>query len=118
MITILLQTQYKENYGDDVHPHWKFKGGEEYLFTCDIKLNEFLHKNASMVVDELLQYIEYSNQFAQEFVTGWEIVDSDYKTDFEKAQLEYEGEILYPAKRHDVDEFIKMCKEQLNAYDL
>jgi hypothetical protein len=31
-------------------------------------------------------------------VIGWEIVEDDYLTEFERDQLEFEGKIVYPVK--------------------
>lgn len=107
MVNILITTQYLENYGSADQPYWKFKGGEDYIFSCDIKMNEFLHKNCRVVVDSLLPHIEYKNEYTEEYMVGWEIVSSDYKTESEILQERYEGEILYPAKRYDVDAFLQ-----------
>jgi hypothetical protein len=104
---ILIQTQYMENYGDEKEPYWKYKGGEDYLFDCYIKMNEFLHKRGEMVVDMLRPYIESDGGYTKEYVIGWSFVHDDYQTDSERMQLKYDGEILYPAKRYDVDAFLQ-----------
>jgi hypothetical protein len=42
--------------------------------------------------------IEENNEYFRREVLGWNIVDNDYLTDFERAQLEYEGRITYKSK--------------------
>lgn len=112
LIHFRVSTQYRENYGTAEEPFWKFKGGEDYLFSTDIKGNEFLSKKLESVVwDILAPYIEYHNDYSSEEIIDWDIVEPHYQTDFEKSQLEMDGEILYPAKRYDVDEFIKQQRK-------
>ena len=40
---------------------------------------------------------ENSNYFRRDII-GWDIVDDDFMTEFEKSQLEYDGDIFFPAK--------------------
>jgi hypothetical protein len=42
--------------------------------------------------------IEENNDYFRCQIIGWDIVADDFMTEFEKSQLEYEGEIRYPAK--------------------
>jgi hypothetical protein len=46
----------------------------------------------------LRSQIECDNEFYREYILGWEVVANDYLTEFEKDQLEYEGQIRFPAK--------------------
>ena len=93
MAKLLIQTQTHENYGDDVNPHWKPKGGCDYV----VKKFKDLGK-VTEVVMALRGQIECDNEWYRESIIGWEIVADDYLTEFEKDQLEYEGKIRFPAK--------------------
>ena len=106
---ILIFTQYRENYGTEAEPYWKNKGGEEIIVEVDgFRFNdEFAGKKAQMIVDELTPKIEIDNAFQQEYVLGWEFVEDDYQSDFERSQLEYDGEILFPAKRVTYEELME-----------
>lgn len=104
-----IYTQYLENYGDADKPYWKNKGGEEYIidvpgFCFD---DEFAFKKGQMIVDELSSKIEYSNSASQEFIIGWGFVDDEYMTQEEEDQMEYEGRVVYPAKRLSYDELME-----------
>ena len=96
---ILVQTQTIENYGLDCEsdkPYWKFKGGEEYLVfgTSDRPANA-VALVAALCMNNSKAYKEYP--------IGYEIVDADHQTDFEKSQLDHEDEIKYPARRIHID---------------
>lgn len=110
---IFITTQYCENYGSADQPHWKYKGGDEYLFHVDgFKFNdEFARKNGEMIVDSLRDRIEYSGEMSKEYILDWEFVVDDYQTAYEKSQLELDGEIFHPAKRLDYDVFIDRTKD-------
>ena len=100
---ILVQTQYLENYGrhseDGKHEsgnaHWKFKGGDEWLvFGTTNPANAYALVAALVIVNSL---------YSKEFPIGWEEVDADYQTDFEKSQMEHEGVISHKARRIHID---------------
>lgn len=107
-----ITTQYRENYGTADEPYWKSKGGDEYIidvpgFNYD---HEMAFKKGQMIVDEMLPKIEYSNTFNEEYIIGWGFVPDDFKTSYELYQLEFEefnGEILYPAKRMSYNELME-----------
>jgi hypothetical protein len=42
--------------------------------------------------------IEYANEYATSTILGIEVVEDDYLTEFEQSQLDYEGQIRFPAK--------------------
>lgn len=105
-----ITTQYKENYGTPQEPYWKFKGHDEYLvdvpgFDFD---HEFAFKNGQMIVDELLTKIEHKTDYTEEYFIGWGFVPNDFQTEFERNQLEFDGEILYPAKRISYNELMEI----------
>jgi hypothetical protein len=92
MAKLLITTQTYENYGDVAQPHWKPKGGSDYVVK---KIN--VNKVTETVMG-LRSQIECDNEFYREYIIGWEIVANDYLTEFERSQLEYEGSIRFPAK--------------------
>ena len=92
MAKLLIQTQVLENYGDADKPHWKAKGGGDYVVKNFRKFNA-----ATEVVMALRGQIEQDNEFYREHIINFEVVTDDYLTEFERSQLEYEGKITYPA---------------------
>jgi len=93
MAKLLISTQVHENYGDADQPHWKAKGGNDFVIK---KFRDF--NRITEVVMALRSQIESDNEYFREHIIGWEVVANDYLTEFEKSQLEYEGKITYPAK--------------------
>lgn len=91
---ILITTQYRENYGTPEEPYWKFKGGEDYF----IEGVDPLKTAPGLLVEQVRGDIEYANPMSEEYILGWELVSDDYQTEFERSQLEYDGEIRYPAR--------------------
>ena len=92
MAKLLIVTQVLENYGSEVDPFWKAKGGSEYV------VKNFTAFNAvNATVQSVRHEIEIDNAFCSEYIVSWEVVADDYLTDFERSQLEYEGRIDFPA---------------------
>ena len=91
---ILITTQYRENYGTAEEPYWKFKGGSDY-FILDV---DPLKVAPGLLVEQVRGEIEYANPMSEEYILDWELVADDYMTEFERSQLEYDGEIRYPAR--------------------
>ena len=91
---ILIATQYCENYGSHDEPYWKFKGGSEYF----IEGVDPLKVAPGLLVDKVRGKIEYSNPMSEEYILDWELVADDYMTEFERDQLEFEGQVRFPAK--------------------
>ena len=90
MAKLLITTQVYENYGSADEPYWKPKGGCDYVV-----------KNFEGDMDDILSIcrrVECDNEFYREYLLDWKMVKNDYLTEFEKSQLEYDGQILYPAK--------------------
>ena len=71
MQTLVIQTQYKENYGDEQNPHWKFKGGTTYFVDdlTDQQVNKIVHGGIPTLTD----IIEYNNGMSEEYILDWEI---------------------------------------------
>lgn len=91
---LLITTQYRENYGTESDPYWKFKGGNDYV----IKNVDPLKTAPGLLVERVRGDIEYSGAMSEEYILDWELVADDYLTEFEQSQLEYDGEIRYPAE--------------------
>jgi len=94
---LLITTQVYENYGDADRPYWKPKGG------CDYVVKNFQGNRRPSVADSateavmaLRSQIEQDNEMFQEKIIDFRIVKDDYLTEFERSQLEYEGQITYP----------------------
>ena len=79
MQTLVINTQYRENYAahneDYKHgidePYWKFKGGSTYFVSdlTDAQVNKIIKKGIPTLPD----LIEYSNPASEEYVLDWEI---------------------------------------------
>ena len=104
MAKLLITTQVYENYawnedgsiGTGVEAYWKAKGGNDYVVK-NVDLN-----NIDAAVKSVFAQVEQANDYFTETVIGWEIVEDNYLTEFERSQLEYEGKIEYPAKELEV----------------
>jgi hypothetical protein len=94
MSKIYVMTQDYENYGSEDEPYWKPKGGSDYFIPNFTGTQE----QAIEVVNSMADKIEYSNEYATSTILGVEVVADDYMTEFEQSQLDYEGQIRYPAK--------------------
>jgi len=92
MAKLLISTQTLENYGSPEQPHWKAKGGVDYVVRNVTDFNA-----VQALVDQVTPEIEQANDMFQEWIITWEIVEDDFLTQFEKDQLEYEGSIQFPA---------------------
>ena len=100
MAKLLITTQVYENYGahdwdgvGECPQYWKAKGGSDYV----VKKFKDLNKVTETVM-ALRSQIECDNQGFRETIIGWEIVGDKYLTEFEQSQLDYEGQIRFPAK--------------------
>jgi hypothetical protein len=94
MAKLLITTQTYENYGSAAEPYWKPKGGSDYV----VKKFKGGEEAATMAVMGLRGQIECDNEGYREHILGWEIVGDKHLTEFEQSQLDYEGQIRYPAK--------------------
>jgi hypothetical protein len=97
---LLITTQLYENYGahdwdgkGSCPSYWKAKGGNDYVIK-DFRGGD---EAATRMVMAVRERIEESSDYYQETIIGWELVEDSYLTEFERSQLEYEGEIKYPA---------------------
>jgi hypothetical protein len=98
---LLITTQVYENYairedgsvGTGADAYWKAKGGSEYVVK-----NFKDAKRMTEVLMALRGKIETDNDYFREYIVNFEIVADDYLTEFERSQLEYDGEIAFPAR--------------------
>jgi hypothetical protein len=95
---LLITTQVYENYGahdwdgkGECPQYWKAKGGSDYV------VKKFKGDPTTAVM-ALRSQIEEDNQGYRETIIDYRLVKDDYLTEFEKDQLEYEGQIRFPAK--------------------
>jgi hypothetical protein len=108
--TYLVSTQTLENYGahdkdgrfSSGNAHWKFKGGNDYIITGVKKIQDAV----AFVAAKCSNSIGF-----KEFPVQWEEVSADYQTTSEKQQLEYDGRIIYPANRINVQEELNVKRE-------
>jgi hypothetical protein len=100
---IVIQTQYRENYGTSTEPYWKFKGGSEYKVMNTPDLSE---EEVTELVMSIRPKIEYSETFSEEYITDWFTAEEDYLSQFEKSQLEFDGEILYKEPTLNYEEIV------------
>ena len=81
MQTLVIHTQYRENYAahNDDYEHgvseayWKFKGGSTY-FVTDLTPGQ-INKIAQEGIPTLTKMIEYSSEAFEEYILDWEIRD-------------------------------------------
>jgi|TARA_R110001592_G_scaffold156680_2_gene387255 hypothetical protein len=69
--TLVIQTQYKENYGDEASPYWKFKGGSTYF------VNDLTEAQVARIEEDgipfLTTLIEYSNGMSEEYILDYQV---------------------------------------------
>jgi len=98
---LVIETQVYENYGahdwdgtGECPQYWKAKGGSDYV----IKNFKGGDESAIKAIFCLRNQIESDNEYSRENIISWNIVGNDYLTEFEQSQLDYEGQIRFPAK--------------------
>ena len=96
-------TQYMENYGahnwdgeGECPQYWKMKGGEDFFYPLGDA------GRSDEAIAELVEYfrpqIEWDDVGSRQYIIGYGVVADDFLTEFERSQLEYEGQIRYPAR--------------------
>jgi hypothetical protein len=98
MSKLLITTQVYENYGDTSNPHWKAKGGMDYVVKNLPWQTEEDFQQAIKIVVDVQPNIEQDNEYYRESVVGWRVVADDYLTEFELSQQKYDGVITYSPK--------------------
>ena len=105
-MNFLVSTQTLENYGAHSgsgrfaagESYWKFKSGTDYIISGVDRVQDAVAFVAALTTENSIGY--------KEFPCHWEEVAADYLTEFEQNQLDYEGEIQFPAQRIDVREYM------------
>ena len=109
MPRLIAFTQYNENYGDEENPYWKVEGGSKYV-VAQLEWNEAAQlgqEGMQKLVDEARSKVDYENPMFEEYIVDWELVEDH--TEYETQQLEYDGSIIYPARK------LSERKEAVNA---
>lgn len=99
---LVITTQVYENYawredgtiGTGDAAYWKAKGGDDYV----IRNFDPTRYAPGLVVESVRGRIESDSDYVREHIVDWSVVEDDYLTEFEQSQLEYDGQITYPAK--------------------
>ena len=98
MAKLVISTQVYENYGAHdwdgrgaCPQYWKAKGGEDYVVLA-VDVNR-----AREIAALATQQVNKSTDYVRESVIDWEVVGDDDLTQFERDQLEFDGQIRYPA---------------------
>lgn len=96
---LVICTQDYENYGDDVNQHWKPKGGSYYI-AAHITHNDIVKMGQKGLLNIVNKATEKmcNNECFREYIIDWELLEDDQLTRDEMLQLEYDGEITWPAK--------------------
>lgn len=97
-----INTQYMENYGahdwdgeGECPQYWKMKGGEDYFYQLGNATPSDQH--LAELVEVLRSRVEWSDQGSRSYIIGYGVVADDYRTEYERSQLEWDGSIAYPA---------------------
>ena len=104
MKTLMFYTQLAENYGSVEDPYWKMKGGWEYRVR---NVPSMLSRESIMTMLETF-IAEANSDMMFEHLMSYEFVEDDFMTDFERSQLEFEGEVLYPAQEVDYSDLVNI----------
>jgi len=67
---VVINTQYRENYGEPGSPHWKFKGGDVYVIPNTAVLTREER-------EELRNLIEYSNEMSEMYISSTHVLGDD-----------------------------------------
>jgi hypothetical protein len=102
---IVIQTQYRENYGTSTEPYWKSKGGSEYKVLNTPDLSE---EEVTELVMSLRSKIEYRETFSEEYITDWFTAPNTYLSWFEKSQLEFDGVINHKEPILNYEELVNV----------
>ena len=74
--TIIISTQYYENYGDSQRPHWKPKGGFQFKVVANDELIMYTHDLKAILTEmvaeqsndhEMFEYIEHEVHFTDPY---------------------------------------------------
>lgn len=94
---LVIDTQYRENYGDESAPYWKCKGGDTFI--VDEPFTSITPEQVTAMVEALRPTIEWDNPFSTTDIISWQVVPNDFISHDEQMQLEYDGRITDPSPR-------------------
>jgi hypothetical protein len=101
---VIFSTQAMENYGTEESPRWKGKGGDEYVVANPTLQDVVNMNNAGTWIDyirALTKAFESEHSCGNEYyeyILGWSLEEDNYKSEFERNQLKYEGKISFPMR--------------------
>lgn len=102
MSRLIIYTQVFENYAYEAGQpdHWKAKGGCEYsLVIPEGVVGQLTETEIETLFQTAVKAIEKNNRFYREHVIGQpEILQPGQLTESEQEQMDYYGEITYPAE--------------------
>lgn len=97
---IYITTQTCENYGSSDEPHWKFKGGVDYVVPFDGTVLYTMEDRKAFLkslVDQARIQIEQTGPMYEEYVVDWSLEEDDFLTHSERQDVEFYGKVKYPA---------------------
>ena len=103
---LYIVTQVRENYaahdwsGEGACPqYWKNKGGNDYFVDLTgFKFDEFTAKKLQMIVDSVRVKVERRDDYFEEFIIDFQVVEDNFVCESEELQMEYEGKVSYPTR--------------------
>jgi len=72
---LVIGTQYRENYGSENEPYWKFKGGSTYVVRGITAGQQARIERDG--IPTLKGLIEYSNPMSEEYVLDYRVVEDN-----------------------------------------
>jgi hypothetical protein len=84
---LVITTQYKENYGDEKNPHWKFKGGSTYI--CKHYIGAIRNQPNKKDESYFKKIIQYKNTASAEYILDFVLVPDGWRSEYEISQEEY-----------------------------
>jgi hypothetical protein len=93
--TIRITTQYYENYGDSTSPHWKPKGGFEFMIKADADFVMYVPNLKAVLADmvanesnshEKFEYIDHEVLFTEPFQLSTEDFENRVRAQYEQTQ--------------------------------
>lgn len=102
-LDIHVLTQYRENYGTDEAPYWKYKGGRTIVLTgYKYPTTGGLDAAGEAAVESVRSRIEYANPMAEERILDWEYKRAGSLTEYEECQIKFDGKIVSADDRIDL----------------
>jgi len=82
---IYVTSQYMENYGDELTPHWKCKGGYTVFCNAENGRSDLYYLN---IADKLLEMAVFSNTHTSAYNASIEIMEDNKEHYYEKMYRE------------------------------